>query len=188
MHEGDEYLYFYFISSNSRLLIKTPFIPLLYKKHANCTSYFVFLIEELFILFHLGVIHLFSFQIIRRRGNKYFDVHLWLIRSVHFLSKDGTDASYEGRDGWKSCFFPTRVGILTFDVVFLCNSSSPYLYFDVACKQLCCPPREGMNGRNESTRHNVNYFSRVLTIITNIILFSSHQLFKLLKKVVDFFH
>ena len=39
------------------------------------------------------------------------------MNSVHFLSKDGKSASYEGGDGWKSCLFPTRVGISDFDVV-----------------------------------------------------------------------
>ena len=47
------------------------------------------------------------------RGNKPFDIHLWRISPVHFLSKDGIGASYEGKDGWKSCLFPAGVGILT---------------------------------------------------------------------------
>ena len=50
-------------------------------------------------------------------GKKRFDVHLRRIRTVHFLSKDGKSASYDGRDGWKSCLFPTRVGIFNFDVL-----------------------------------------------------------------------
>ena len=52
-----------------------------------------------------------------RRGNRHFDVHLRRTRTVHFLSKDGKGASYEGRDGWKSCLFPARVGISDFDVL-----------------------------------------------------------------------
>ena len=30
-----------------------------------------------------------------------------------FLSKGAKGAFYEGREGWKNCFFPARVGILT---------------------------------------------------------------------------
>ena len=32
---------------------------------------------------------------------------------------------------------------LTSDVSFF-----PYLYFDLACKQLCFPPKKGINGKN----------------------------------------
>ena len=45
------------------------------------------------------------------------DVHLRRIRAVHFLSKYGKGASYEGRDGWKNCLFPARVGISDPDVM-----------------------------------------------------------------------
>ena len=38
--------------------------------------------------------------------DKHFDVHLRRIRTVNFLSKDGKGASYDERDGWKSCLFP----------------------------------------------------------------------------------
>ena len=48
-------------------------------------------------------------------GYKHFD--LSRIGTVHFVSKDGKGASYDGRDGWKSCSFPTRVGIFYFDVI-----------------------------------------------------------------------
>ena len=34
-----------------------------------------------------------------------------------FLSIDRKSASYEGRDGWKSCLFPVRVGFFKFDVI-----------------------------------------------------------------------
>ena len=33
------------------------------------------------------------------------------------MSKDGKGASYDGRDGWKSCLCPARVGISDFDVI-----------------------------------------------------------------------
>ena len=75
------------------------------------------------------------------RGNKHFDVHLRRIRSVPFLSRDGKGASYEGRDGWKSCLFPAWVGIFDFDVIRY-KVLFPILYLDLACKQLCFPPRK----------------------------------------------
>ena len=73
-----------------------------------------------------------------------------VIRTVHFLSKDGKAASYEARDGWKSCLFPARVGTHTFDAIIF-DSTFPYLYLDFACKKLCFPPAKGVNRGNEST-------------------------------------
>ena len=75
--------------------------------------------------------------------------------------------SYDGRDGWKICLFPARVGISNFDVILL-DSTFPYLYLDLACKQLCFPPGKGINRRNESTRHNFIYH-KVLMIISSIV-------------------
>ena len=82
-------------------------------------SYFVFtlLIKEILRIFHVWSIQLPQLYTICRRGNKHFDVHLRLIRTVHFLSKDGKGASYDGRDGWKCCVFTARVGISDFDVI-----------------------------------------------------------------------
>ena len=92
-----------------------------------------------------------------RRGNKHFVVRLRRIGSVHFLSKDGKGASYEGRDGWKSCLFPARVGISDFDVIML-KVLFPNLYLDLACKQFCFPAGKGINRRNESTKRQVLLF------------------------------
>ena len=66
-----------------------------------------------------------------------------------FCRKMEKVASYGGRDGWKGCLFPARVGIFTFDVILL-NSTFPYLYLDLACKQLSFPPGKGINRRYES--------------------------------------
>ena len=106
----------------------------------------------------------------RRRENGHFDFHLWRIRTVHFLSKDGKSASSEGRDGWKICFFPARVGIFIFDFILL-DSDFHYLYIDLACKQLCFPPAKGINRRNEST---ISEFFRTFSkIIVQLILIDS---------------
>ena len=48
------------------------------------------------------------------RGNKHFDVHFWRIRLVLFASKDGKDAAYEGRNGWKSVYFPPESASFAF--------------------------------------------------------------------------
>ena len=50
----------------------------------------------------------------------------------------------------KVVFFPARVGTFTLDAI-LFDSTFPYLYFDLACKQLCFPPGKNINRRNEST-------------------------------------
>ena len=44
--------------------------------------------------------------------NEHFDVHLWRIRPVHFPSKDGKDAGYEGKEGWKGIYFPPESAFL----------------------------------------------------------------------------
>ena len=68
----------------------------------------------------------------------------------------------EEMDG-KVVFFPARVGFSNVDVTLL-DSTFPYLYLDLACKQLCFPPGKGINRRNESTRHK--FFSgEVLMIV-----------------------
>ena len=75
-----------------------------------------------------------------RHGNKQFYVLFWRSRFVHFPSKDGKDASYEEGKGWRGCLFPARVGI--FSVMFDDESTFPYLYFDLACKQLIFAAKE----------------------------------------------
>ena len=67
-----------------------------------------------------------------------------------FCRKMIKSASYGGRERWKGCLFPARVGSPTFDAI-LFDSTFPYLYFDLACKQLCFPPGRSINRRNEST-------------------------------------
>ena len=55
----------------------------------------------------------------------------------------------EGMDE-KVVFFSARVGTLTFDAIPF-DSTFPYLYFDLECKQLCFPPGKSINRRNETT-------------------------------------
>ena len=87
-----------------------------------------------------------------RRGNKHFDVHLRWIRTVHFLSKDGKGASYDGRDGWKSCLFPARVGKFDFDVI-MYKVLFPICTLTWRVNKYVSRQGEGINRRNESTKN-----------------------------------
>ena len=73
----------------------------------------------------------FRSQLKCHRGNKRFDVHLRLIRSVFFLSKDGRAAFNEGRGGWKRWSYPASNG--TSVLIFVNATTFPHLYFDLAC-------------------------------------------------------
>ena len=59
----------------------------------------------------------------------------------------------EGMDS-KGCSFPARAGNFIFEVITL-DSTSPYLYLDLACKQKCFRPGKGISRRNESTTSEV---------------------------------
>ena len=48
-------------------------------------------------------------------------------------------------------------------------STFPYLYLDLACKQLCFPPRRNINRRNESTKTEGYYYFGVLMILSSIV-------------------
>ena len=91
----------------------------------------------------------------------------------------------EGMD-MKIVFFPTRVVIFNFDAII--GMYFPYLYLNLACKQLCLPLGKGINRKNESTSLELfrafsescilNLRSVVLMILTSI-----RFLFPLLKTV-----
>ena len=133
-----------------------------------CTkvTYFVFCFISAIFLFsyfiffsNLGKFVISRLYAICRHETKHCDVQLRRIRSVHFLSKDGKGASCEGRDGWKRDIFPAWVGIFDFDVI-LNKALFPIFYLDLACKQLCFAPGQGINRRNESTKKEL-FFSFV---------------------------
>ena len=90
------------------------------------------------------------YYLLCRRGNNHFDVHFRRIGPYFFLSKDGKDAVREGRNGQKGVYFPIESASFFFDKQYD-ESTFPYLYLDLACKQLCFPPRKGINRRNKST-------------------------------------
>ena len=88
--------------------------------------------------------------------------------------------SYEEKDGWNCCLFPARGCSYTFDTTFL-DSTSLYLYLDMACKQLCFPPRRGINERIESTISELfrapqclsEFFRTFFNISEQLLLFCS---------------
>ena len=142
---------------NMKMMSKYFFVP------KSCISYFfcflpIFHLRSLYFPFPIDEISIPRLWTTCRRGNKHFDVHLRRIRTVHFLSKDGKRAFYDGRNGWKSRLIPARVGISNFDVILL-DSTFPFLYLDLACEQLCFPPVKRINRRNESTRQNSLLFT-----------------------------
>ena len=56
----------------------------------------------------------------------------------------------EGMNGNIVCF-PPESAFFIFDIIPV-NSTFPYLYLDLACKQLCFPRGKGINRGNESTK------------------------------------
>ena len=73
-------------------------------------------------------------------------------------------------------FISARVGILFF-AKYYDESTFPYLYLDLACKQLCFPPGKGINRRNESeviiikiVTFSVLYLCKILRLLQFVIL------------------
>ena len=97
----------------------------------------------------ITLIFCLCFYLLCRRGNNHFDVYFRRNGPYFFLSKDGIDAVREERNGRKGVYFPARVGIFPFDKYYD-SSTFPYLYLDLASKQLCFPPRKSINRRNEN--------------------------------------
>ena len=58
-----------------------------------------------------------------------------------------------GRDGLEKCLFSTAVGNSAF--IFVNESTFPHLYLDLACKQLCFPPRKRYKQEKKNyTKHD----------------------------------
>ena len=98
------------------MMIKFIFVQKLCFLHSN------FSILVIFYLPNLGNFQYFPSMDFTRFQNceEYVGAGINTLVSVSdgigassFLSKDGKGASFEGKDGWKSCLFPARVGILT---------------------------------------------------------------------------
>ena len=67
-----------------------------------------------------------------------------------FCQKDGKGASYDERDGWKSCLFPARVGISDIDVI-MYKVLFPIFTLTWRVNNYVFPAGKGKNRRNEST-------------------------------------
>ena len=119
------------------LFIPTIIFFFMLKPYIFWLSFF-FLIKEKFKFFYQRIYNNLMIKKCRC-GNQQFDIHLWWIWSVHFLSKFEKDASDEWRDGWKKCLFPAEVGISA--LIFIHASTFAYFYLDLAYGQSCFPPR-----------------------------------------------
>ena len=105
----------------------------------NLITIFIFPPEEKNIFSTNGT-SMNSFVNIMSAREKQFDVHFQRIKSFHFLSKEGFTVFLWGMNWMERCLFPARDGILT--LMFNGENVYPYLYLDLACKQLCFPPRK----------------------------------------------
>ena len=77
----------------------------------------LFLTKEIFFLFPFTEYTFLDCKQYRGAGiDTFMSISDGLGPSI-LLSKYGNGASYERRDGWKCCLFPTRVGIFNFDVM-----------------------------------------------------------------------
>ena len=114
-----------------------------FKLFFNCIIVFIPCME-------ISLIFCLCFYILCRRGNNHFDVHFQRIGPYLFLSKDGKDPVREGRNGRKGVYLPPESASFPFDKYYD-YSTFPYLYLDLACKQLCSPPKKNINRRNKCT-------------------------------------
>ena len=121
--------------------------------------FFFFLQIRNFLLFSNNNFYLFRVEIKCRWGNERFDVRLWRNTSVLFLSPDWKSASFEERDGWKSCLIPAKVGIST--LIFLDVSFSRNKFLDLRCKHFYFPPMKWYKGEMKIQRCT-NFFSDAL--------------------------
>ena len=103
------------------------------------------------------------------------------IKSVHLLLKDGNEASYEGKDGWKRCLSLAEIGvpalILLLQVIFATFSLNRRVNIFV------CPPGKGIIWRNENIK-DTNVIDHTEIIISHFRF--PYKFFK--SQQVDFLH
>ena len=122
-----------------------------------------FLIKE---IFHFPIMQYtnFSLQTKCRRVNKHFDVHLRRIRYVHFSRIiENTRPMGEEVDGW-IVYSPPESAFPDW-----CTSNVStflYLYLNLACKQICFPPRKMY--KYEKGKYKKQEFELILSIDDNI--------------------
>ena len=110
-------------------------------------------IDEFFNIFLLGnffwsfCLYYFLWY---RREDKHFVVHSWRIRPVLFPSKDGKDAAYEGRNGWKGVFFPPESAFSVFWNIMI-EVPFPICTLTWRVNNRVYRQIKGVNRRNEST-------------------------------------
>ena len=124
-----------------------------------------------------------------QRGNDHFDVNFWRIRSVHFPSKEGKDASYEWRNEWKGVYFPSESAYQPLMFSFM-KTFFPIFTLTWRVNNYVSPPQgKGICIWNGSTKGRT-LRNWVLTILTTHFAFSLWETFQLLtsssKKVIQF--
>ena len=107
------------------------------------------------------------YYLLSRRGNKHFDVHFRWIKLVLFPSKDGKDVACEGRNGWKSVYFPPESASIVF-VVNMIKVLSPICNSTWRVNNYVSRQGEGINRRNESTNNSKKKYRTVLYCTTTI--------------------
>ena len=105
--------------------------------------------KEIIFLFHLG--NIFCRTVYKNIGagiDTLMSNSDGLGPSIFCRKMEKARPMREEMDG-KVVYFPPESALLPLIILF--DSTCPYLYLDLACKQLCFPPGKGMNRRNEST-------------------------------------
>ena len=108
----------------------------------------------------------FLYKISCRRWNKHFDIHFQRIKSIHFPSKGGEDASFEEKMNGK-VFFPARLGFSAFEdyvvIVFFPISTLIWRANNYVSRQ-----GKGINGKMKVLK------PQLLIVLTIIIRFFFH--------------
>ena len=86
---------------------------------------------------------------------------------MHFLSKDGKDAYYEGTNGWKSCLFAAKVGIFAF--IFNIARFFPISTLTCHVNNYIFRQGRGLNGKNESFNIQKSYHHCTYQLTVNIV-------------------
>ena len=121
----------------------------------SCNLYFLFYFilsdftKEIFFLFDVGKMPFLACkQYVSARLDTLLSISAGLGPSI-FCRKMEKARFMREEMGWKVVHFPPEMALLLWCFNF--QSTFSYLYLDLACKQFCFPPGNGLNRRNEST-------------------------------------
>ena len=133
--------------------MNTFYLPSILDFHTcyfNFVNLFIIAIKELFIFFQLWNTHCFVYtQYVGAGINTLISISDGLGTSIFCRKTERTRPMREAMDG-KVVYFPPESAFRLW--CFNNISTFPYLYLDLACKQLWFRLRSGINRRNESTK------------------------------------